>query len=61
MHILYYDNEENAVLSVRIIMDFYKSFKMDLESFAVRFIDFVQTLYSNMPDVVDKAFNSIVG
>jgi len=53
MSMLQKENEENAVICLRIIFDLYKSFKQSLKEQVQAFLTFVCTLYNNFPNTVE--------
>ena len=61
MHIIRTDNEENAVLCLKIIVELHKSckFKSILEDHVQAFFDVVQEMYKNMKQAVADTFNVI--
>ena len=48
MKIMEEDNEENALLCVRILFDLHKSFRPALKQYVPRFLEFVQQLYKEL-------------
>lgn len=52
------DNEENAVLGIKMMMNLHKSFRKDgqLVYAAQPFLDFVNKLYGNFPETVREIF-----
>ena len=50
------ENEENAILAVKIIIDLHRSYKDHIGSTASGFLELVKQAYQNMPEVVMKAF-----
>ena len=57
MLILETDNEENALISLRIIFDLHKNYRPTLEHKVQPFLDFVRKLYGNLK----LTMNSILG
>ncbi len=53
------DNEENAVICLRIILDLHKNFRPHLEAEVQPFLDFVRQIYHNFPTTVNEFFSSI--
>jgi hypothetical protein len=53
------DNEENAVICLRIILDLHKNFRPHLEAEVQPFLDFVRQIYQNFPSTVNEFFSSI--
>jgi transformation/transcription domain-associated protein len=58
MHILTIDNEENAVICLRIIFDLHKNFSPTLESEVQSFIHFFTKMYKNLHVTVKTAFGN---
>lgn len=58
MHLLRVENEENAVVCVKIIIDFHRSFRHVLEDQVQTFLDIVQEIYQNMEQAVKDAFDA---
>ena len=58
MHLLRVENEENAVVCVKIIIDLHRSFRHVLEDQVQPFLDIVQEIYQNMEQTVKDAFDS---
>lgn len=56
MKLLHIDNEENAILSLKIIIDLHRGFKQNLEDYVQPFLDFVLEIFKNMPQVVKESF-----
>lgn len=59
MSMLQKENEENAVICLRIIFDLYKSFKQSLKEQVQSFLTFVCTLYNNFPNTVEINLGNI--
>jgi transformation/transcription domain-associated protein len=57
MDILRLDNEENAAVALKVIVDLHKNFKSLVEEFVQPFFDFVKEAYKNMERAVDEAFS----
>ena len=57
-HILKTDNEENAVLSLKIMIDLHRNYKGFLLDNVQPFLDFVFEMYANMPAIVKDAFDT---
>lgn len=57
MKLLHVDNEENGVLSMKIITNLHRAFKDQLEDQVKPFIEFVTELYKNIPQVVKETFS----
>ncbi|KAI9495464.1 hypothetical protein BDB00DRAFT_870320 [Zychaea mexicana] len=58
MHLLRVENEENAVVCVKIIIDLHRSFRHVLEDQVQPFLDIVQEIYQNMEQTVKDAFDA---
>ena len=58
MHILRTDNEENAVLSLKIIIDLHRNYKAVVADQVQPFLDFVFEMYQSMPTVVKDSFET---
>jgi transformation/transcription domain-associated protein len=56
MFLLEIENEENAVICLRIIIDLHKNYRPTLESEVQPFLDVVQKLYSELPKTVAYTF-----
>ncbi|CCJ31022.1 unnamed protein product [Pneumocystis jirovecii] len=56
MKILHADYEDNAILCLKIIIDFHRNFKQNLEEYIQPFLDFVLEVFKNMPQVVKESF-----
>ncbi|KAN0059794.1 transcription-associated protein 1 [Thecaphora frezii] len=52
------DNEENAVVALKVIIDLHRSFKAVLQEQVQPFLELVKKLYSNMSNTVEEAFKS---
>ncbi|CBQ69344.1 related to TRA1-component of the Ada-Spt transcriptional regulatory complex [Sporisorium reilianum SRZ2] len=52
------DNEDNAVLALKVIIDLHRSFKAVLQDQVQPFLELVKSLYSNMKNTVEQAFES---
>lgn len=52
------DNEENATLAFKVIIDLHRSFKTVLQSQVQPFLELVQKLYLNMRSAVAEAFGT---
>jgi transformation/transcription domain-associated protein len=57
MQILRTDNEENAVLSLKIIIDLHRNYKVIVADHVQPFLDFVFEMYQTMPNIVKEAFD----
>ncbi|SCW01236.1 LAFE_0D08130g1_1 [Lachancea fermentati] len=51
------DNEENGVLSMKILTSLFKSYKAALQDKVEDFIQVIMQIYKNMPELVNKTFN----
>jgi len=62
MQIVRTDNEENAVLSLKIMIDLHRNYKTVVADQVQPFLDFVFEMYQSMPTIVKDAFetNSIM-
>lgn len=58
MDILRSDNEENAAVALKVIVDLHKNYKALVEDFVQPFFDFVKEAYSSMEQAVEVAFSS---
>ncbi|KAI9276344.1 FAT domain-containing protein [Sporodiniella umbellata] len=58
MKILRVENEENAVVCVKIIIDLHRSFRHVLEDQVQPFLDIVQEIFQNMEATVREAFDN---
>jgi transformation/transcription domain-associated protein len=54
--VLVHDNQDNGVLSLKIIVDLHKNYKMLLEDLVPRFLDIVKLMYQNLEKSVQRAF-----
>jgi transformation/transcription domain-associated protein len=52
------ENEDNAVVCVKIIIDLHRAFKHVLEDQVQPFLDVVQEIYQNMEQAVKDAFDN---
>lgn len=57
MLLLRTDNEDNAVVCLKIITDLHKNYKMVLELFVQPFLDIVKELFNNMDTAIAEAFD----
>ncbi|KAJ3683868.1 hypothetical protein LUZ60_014095 [Juncus effusus] len=57
LSVLTRDNEENALVSVRIVFDLLRNFRPTVESEVQPFLDFVVSIYRNFPDTVAHFFS----
>ena len=58
MKILRVENEDNAVVCVKIIIDLHRSFRQVLEDQVQPFLDIVQEIFQNMEQTVTDAFDN---
>ncbi|EST09240.1 PIK-related kinase, FAT [Kalmanozyma brasiliensis GHG001] len=58
LNVLRDDNEDNAVLALKVIIDLHRSFKAVLQDQVQPFLELVKKLYSNMKNTVEQAFES---
>jgi transformation/transcription domain-associated protein len=58
MFLLKIENEDNAVICLKIIIELYKSYKLLLEDQVQPFLDIVREMYLNMEQTVKDAFDS---
>lgn len=56
MDLLAKDNETNAVISLKIIVDLHKTYTTILEPYVQPFLDLVREMYNNMPKAVEASF-----
>ncbi|OLL22133.1 Transformation/transcription domain-associated protein [Neolecta irregularis DAH-3] len=53
------DNEDNAMLCLKVIIDLHKHFKSLVEDQVQPFLDLVQDIYRNMPQTVRESFDPL--
>ncbi|KAJ0977297.1 hypothetical protein J5N97_012771 [Dioscorea zingiberensis] len=58
LQVLTHDNEDNALISIRIIFDLLRNFRPTVESEVQPFLDFVCSIYRNFPATVSYFFSS---
>lgn len=58
LNVLRDDNEDNAVLALKVIIDLHRSFKAVLQDQVQPFLELVKKLYTNMKNTVEQAFES---
>jgi transformation/transcription domain-associated protein len=58
MQIVETDNEDNAVLSLKIMIDLHRHYKTVVADQVQPFLDFVFRMYANMPNIVKEAFDT---
>ncbi|EGG23993.1 protein kinase [Cavenderia fasciculata] len=56
MYLLEVDNEDNAIICLRIIMELHKNYRPNLESEVQPFLNIVQKIYTDLPGTVDRVF-----
>ena len=56
-YLLENDNEDNAVIALRIIFDLHKNYRNTLESEVKPFLTFVQCVYENLKHAVATVFS----
>ncbi|KAM6591803.1 hypothetical protein CsatA_014408 [Cannabis sativa] len=59
LQVLTTDNEENALISVRIIFDLLRNFRPTLEAEVQPFLDFVCKIYQNFKSTVSHFFDNV--
>eukprot|EP00941_MAST-03F_sp_MAST-3F-sp1_P001870 g1870.t1 len=58
MHVLEHDNEDNALVALRIIFDLHKNFRPNLGDEVEPFLVFVQQLYQSLRHTVHESFGN---
>ncbi|KAF8309342.1 hypothetical protein DL93DRAFT_2085770 [Clavulina sp. PMI_390] len=58
IHLLRTDNEELGVICVRIVINFNRTFRAQLEPHNMAFIEWIVELYDGMASVVERTFSS---
>jgi transformation/transcription domain-associated protein len=58
MLLLRTDNEDNAVICLKIITDLHKMYKVVLESFVQPFLDIVKEMFNNMDQAITDTFSN---
>lgn len=58
MQLLRIENEDNAVVCLKIIIDLHRSYKHILEEQVQPFLDIVQDIYKNMEQTVKDTFDT---
>lgn len=58
LNVLRDDNEENAVVALKVIIDLHRSYKSVLQDHVQPFLELVQAFYNNMKNTVNEAFKS---
>ncbi|KAJ3326459.1 hypothetical protein HDU76_012906 [Blyttiomyces sp. JEL0837] len=61
MQLLRNENEDNAVICLKIIVDLQKNYKNVLEEYVHKFFDIVKEMYGNMEQAVAETFNDSSG
>jgi transformation/transcription domain-associated protein len=56
MYLLEVENEENACICLRIIIDLHKTYRATLEQEVQPFLDIVQKFYTELPKTLTAAF-----
>nr|CAH7738954.1 unnamed protein product [Callosobruchus chinensis] len=56
MKLLEIDNEENVLVCLKIIIELHKQYKPSFNPSIQRFLQFVKSIYSNLPNHMDKIF-----
>lgn len=57
MHVLREDNEDNACLSLKIMVELHKGFKNLTNEWVQPFFDTVREMYGNMEECVQNVFD----
>lgn len=55
------DNEEHAILALKIIIDLHRNYKETVDTSAQAFLDLVKQVYQNMTEVIQKTFGDESG
>lgn len=58
MYLLKVENEDNAVVCVKIIIDLHRTFRHSLEDQVQPFLDIVQEIFKNMEQTVKDVFDA---
>ncbi|KAG8099235.1 hypothetical protein GUJ93_ZPchr0013g36432 [Zizania palustris] len=58
LRVLTQDNEDNALLAIRIVFDLLRNFRPTVEAEVQPFLDFVVAIYRNFPDTVTHFFDN---
>lgn len=61
LQVITQDNEDNALIAIRIIFDLLRNFRPTLEAEVQPFLDFVCTIYRKFPDTVAYFFDNTRG
>lgn len=56
MDVLISDNEDNAVIALKIIVDLHKNYSPLMKDYVQRFLEIVKDIYLNMPMAVKQVF-----
>ncbi|KAJ3029169.1 UNVERIFIED_CONTAM: hypothetical protein HDU68_012852 [Siphonaria sp. JEL0065] len=59
MHVLKSDNEENAVVALKVVVELHKIYKSELEGHVQSFFDVVLDMYRNITKAVADAFDDV--
>jgi transformation/transcription domain-associated protein len=54
------DNEENAVVALKIIVDLHKNYVSMMKEFVPQFLEIVKQMYNNVPEAVQSQFGDQV-
>jgi transformation/transcription domain-associated protein len=60
LNVLVQDNEENAVVSLKIIVDLHKNYTVLMKDYVQQFMEIVKEMYKNMPVAVTSQFGDQV-
>lgn len=58
MNLVRIENEENAVLCMKIIMDFHRNYQKTLAEQVQPFLNLIQEMFSKMPQAVKDTFDT---
>jgi len=61
MNLVRVENEENAVLCMKTIMDFQRSYKKTLADQVQPFLNLIQEMFGKMPQAVKDTFDNVGG
>jgi transformation/transcription domain-associated protein len=61
VRLLKVENEDNALLCIKIMIDGFRSHKDQAEPFVEQFLDLVKQMYANLKGVVEKEFGTPAG
>jgi len=59
LDLLKVENEENALICLRIIIDLHKNYRGALENYVQPFLDFVLHIYADLSNTVAKMFSDV--